>query len=83
MSCSLEWSGGDGLEQGRELIALGAADGRATFRVEGMWEASLTYGGDNDDADAQWYLLSLKFLFRVRDALGGEALDGLNRLSNR
>lgn len=54
-------------------MPLRAADGRATFRVEGMWEASFTYGGDNDDTEAEWYLLSLKFLFRVRDARGGTA----------
>jgi hypothetical protein len=36
-----------------------------------MWEGTLTYGGANDDPTAEWYLLSLTFLFRVRDARGG------------
>lgn len=48
------------------------ADGRAWFRVEGMWEASFTYGGGEAEETAEWYLLSLKFLFRVGDARGGE-----------
>ncbi|KAM0789552.1 hypothetical protein ACM66B_000363 [Microbotryomycetes sp. NB124-2] len=45
-------------------------DGRATFRVNNLWEADFTYGGDSDSTTAQWYLLSLKFLFRVKDARG-------------
>ncbi|GAA5987817.1 hypothetical protein JCM10908_007227 [Rhodotorula pacifica] len=50
-------------------------DGRVTFRVEGMWEADLTYGGGNEpDEEGQegreWYLLAVKFLFRVKDARG-------------
>lgn len=46
--------------------------GRVTFRIEGMWEAELTYGGDNDDKEANWYLLNLKFLFRVKDTRGSK-----------
>lgn len=51
-----------------------AADGRATFHVPGMWEASFTYGGDDTDNPVahQWFLLSLRFLFRVKDSRGGE-----------
>lgn len=45
-------------------------DGRATFRIDGMWEAAFTYGGDQDDENTQWYLLDLKFLFQVKDARG-------------
>lgn len=39
-----------------------------------MWEAAFTYGGgDSDNPIAQeWYLLSLRFLFEVKDARGGE-----------
>jgi hypothetical protein len=48
------------------------ADGRVTFKMEGMWEADMTYGGDNEDINAQWYLLSIKFLFRVMDSQGGK-----------
>lgn len=35
-----------------------------------MWEATFTYGGESDEPGAEWYLLSLEFLFRVRDARG-------------
>ncbi|KAK4054165.1 mediator complex subunit [Microbotryomycetes sp. JL201] len=45
-------------------------DGRATFRVNNLWEADFTYGGDSGSETGQWYLLSLKFLFRVSDARG-------------
>lgn len=55
------------------------ADGRAWFRVEGMWEASFTYGGAEAEEEGEWYLLSLKFLFRVRDARGGELLSEASR----
>lgn len=52
-------------------------DGRVTFRVDGMWEADLTYGGGNsaeDEAEEgrEWYLLAVRFLFRVKDNRGGE-----------
>lgn len=88
------------------------ADGRAYFIVEGMWEASFTFGGGEDDEDeskpkpeavaalasteegasppppappeepnlAQWFLLSLKFLFRVRDARGGKSRSACLKL---
>lgn len=57
------------------------ADGRVVFTVPGLWEAAFTYGGAADDPDeddpdarahetAEWFLLRVKFLFRVRDARG-------------
>lgn len=52
-------------------------DGRVTFRVDGMWEADLTFGGDNESEEStgqqggEWYLLAIRFLFRVKDARGG------------
>ncbi|GAA5922202.1 hypothetical protein JCM1841_000673 [Sporobolomyces salmonicolor] len=57
------------------------ADGRVTFSIPGLWEASFVYsgsreGGDGEDEDAEeeegaeWYLLSVKFLFRVKDSRG-------------
>lgn len=80
----LAFSGPVGREKARKLMRFvwvgSTADGRATFRVEGMWEASFTYGGgDTDQGEegeqtgpaAEWYLLSFKFLFRVKDARGG------------
>ena len=56
----------------RKMMGYRIADGRATFRSEGMWEASFAYGGDNDDEEAEWYLLSVTFLFRVSEASGGQ-----------
>lgn len=52
-------------------------DGRVTFVVPGLWEASFTYGGGAKDEDegqegAEWFLLGVRFLFRVRDARGCE-----------
>lgn len=58
----------------RKMRKYSIADGRATFRVEGLWEVSMAFGGENDDEKAEWYLLSIKFLFRVKDARGGEYL---------
>ena len=55
----------------RKMKGYRIADGRATFRSEGMWEASFAYGGDNDE-EAEWYLLSVTFLFRVSEASGGQ-----------
>lgn len=63
-------------------------DGRVVFGVEGLWEASFTYGGGkedpNEDEDderaeegAEWFLLGVKFLFRVKDARGGESAPHL------
>jgi len=46
------------------------ADGRVRFRIPGLWEATLTYSGDEGDAQGEWYLLTVEFLFRVRDARG-------------
>lgn len=52
-------------------------DGRVTFRVDGMWEADLTFGGDNESEEStgqqggEWYLLAIRFLFRVKNARGG------------
>ncbi|GAA5844535.1 hypothetical protein JCM9279_006338 [Rhodotorula babjevae] len=57
------------------------ADGRVVFTIPGLWEAAFTYGGAADDPDedepdarahegAEWFLLRVKFLFRVRDARG-------------
>lgn len=62
-------------------ISLSPADGRVTFSIPGLWEASFVYsgsreGGDGEDEDAEeeegaeWYLLSVKFLFRVKDSRG-------------
>lgn len=59
-------------------------DGRVVFEVEGLWEASFTYGGGKEDPGededdqrghegAEWFLLGVKFLFRVKDARGGES----------
>lgn len=45
-------------------------DGRVKFVSEGVWEAEMTYGGE-EQGGGQWYALSVKFLFRVRDARGG------------
>ncbi|KAK4054377.1 mediator complex subunit [Microbotryomycetes sp. JL221] len=45
-------------------------DGRATFKVHRLWEADFTYGGDSDSATDSWYLLRVKFLFRIRDSRG-------------
>ncbi|BGO92081.1 hypothetical protein NBRC10512_000812 [Rhodotorula toruloides] len=76
-------------------------DGRVVFGVEGLWEASFTYGGGkedpNEDEDderaeegAEWFLLGVKFLFRVKDARGvwsstplGPLKDHLIDLCNR
>ncbi|BGP32759.1 mediator complex subunit [Rhodotorula toruloides] len=76
-------------------------DGRVVFGVEGLWEASFTYGGgkedpreDEDDEraeeGAEWFLLGVKFLFRVKDARGvwsstplGPLKDHLIDLCNR
>ncbi|GAA5876087.1 hypothetical protein JCM3774_004500 [Rhodotorula dairenensis] len=70
-------------------------DGRVTFRVPGMWEADFTFGGGNDpedDADEgrEWYLLAIRFLFRVKDARGvwsstplGPIKDHLLQLCNQ
>ncbi|KAL8292356.1 hypothetical protein RQP46_001822 [Phenoliferia psychrophenolica] len=54
----------------RQMRRYWIADGRVTFHVAGLWEASLTYGGASEDETAEWYLLSVKFLFRVKDARG-------------
>ncbi|GAA5971097.1 hypothetical protein JCM11641_004145 [Rhodosporidiobolus odoratus] len=66
------------------------ADGRVTFTVPNLWEASFTYGGDNEAEDAEWYLLGVQFLFRVKDARGawsstplGPLKDHLIELCNR
>lgn len=99
----LRWRLGCREQLPRGMSRYWIADGRAYFTVEGMWEASFTFGGGEDDEDdspskpeaaqasteegasppppvppeepnlAQWFLLSLKFLFRVRDARGGES----------
>ncbi|BGP00150.1 Mediator of RNA polymerase II transcription subunit 14 [Rhodotorula toruloides ATCC 204091] len=76
-------------------------DGRVVFGVEGLWEASFTYGGGKEDPDededderaeegAEWFLLGVKFLFRVKDARGvwsstplGPLKDHLIDLCNR
>lgn len=71
-------------------------DGRVTFRVDGMWEADLTFGGDNGSEEAtgqqggEWYLLAIRFLFRVKDARGawsstplGPIKDHLLQLCNQ
>ncbi|GAA6007036.1 mediator of RNA polymerase II transcription subunit 14 [Rhodotorula paludigena] len=60
-------------------------DGRVTFVVPGLWEASFTYGGGAKDEDegqegAEWFLLGVKFLFRVRDARGSWASTPLGPL---
>ncbi|KAI5477894.1 Mediator complex, subunit Med14 [Pseudohyphozyma bogoriensis] len=53
------------------------ADGRATFVVSGVWEASFTYASNttsqvstDDEEEGEWFLLSLRFLFKVMDARG-------------
>ncbi|GAA5881416.1 hypothetical protein JCM1840_007562 [Sporobolomyces johnsonii] len=58
------------------------ADGRVTFSIPGLWEASFVYSGSREGGDqeededaeeeegAEWYLLSVKFLFRVKDSRG-------------
>ncbi|GAA6003091.1 hypothetical protein JCM10207_001982 [Rhodosporidiobolus poonsookiae] len=53
-----------------QAAAYRIADGRVTFTLPGLWEASFTYGGDNTQDDAEWYLLGIRFLFRVKDARG-------------
>ncbi|GAA5967156.1 hypothetical protein JCM8115_000944 [Rhodotorula mucilaginosa] len=71
-------------------------DGRVTFRVDGMWEADLTFGGDNESEEStgqqggEWYLLAIRFLFRVKDARGawsstplGPIKDHLLQLCNQ
>ena len=57
----------------RKMRGYRIADGRVTFRSDRMWEASFAYGGDNDDEGAEWYLLSITFLFRVSEASGGQS----------
>ncbi|GAA6010337.1 hypothetical protein JCM11491_006274 [Sporobolomyces phaffii] len=61
------------------------ADGRVTFRIEGLWEASFVYSGTetqdppneddstsiSDEDQSEWYLLGIKFLFTVKDERGG------------
>lgn len=54
-------------------------DGRVFFRIKGLWEASFVYSGSNPEAEAEaeaeggeedeaeWYLLGVKFLFKVKD----------------
>ncbi|GAA5917919.1 hypothetical protein JCM6882_006500 [Rhodosporidiobolus microsporus] len=125
------------LVMGREWVPRGMrgapyriADGRVTFSVPGLWEASFTYSGngssssseDDEESDeedesdegsknkkenetaagtapdagaakvpAEWFLLSLRFLFRVKDARGvpyhptpaGPLKDHLIDLCNR
>ncbi|GAA6042878.1 hypothetical protein JCM8097_007206 [Rhodosporidiobolus ruineniae] len=66
-------------------------DGRVVFTVPRMWEASFAYGGDGEDgADGEWFLLGVRFLFRVKDARGvwsstplGPLKDHLIDLCNR
>ncbi|GEM07850.1 mediator of RNA polymerase II transcription subunit 14 [Rhodotorula toruloides] len=76
-------------------------DGRVVFGVEGLWEASFTYGGGKEDPKededderaeegAEWFLLGVKFLFRVKDVRGvwsstpiGPLKDHLIDLCNR
>ncbi|KAK4703340.1 mediator of RNA polymerase II transcription subunit 14, partial [Phenoliferia sp. Uapishka_3] len=67
----------------RKMRSYRIGDGRVTFRVEGMWEASLTYGGESEDEAAEWYLLSVKFLFNVKDVRGGPMKDHIVELCNR
>ncbi|GJN91168.1 hypothetical protein Rhopal_004186-T1 [Rhodotorula paludigena] len=60
-------------------------DGRVTFVVPGLWEASFTYGGGAKDEDegqegTEWFLLGVRFLFRVRDARGSWASTPLGPL---
>ncbi|SGY13429.1 BQ5605_C010g05859 [Microbotryum silenes-dioicae] len=43
-------------------------DGRVAFRVERMWEATFTYGGER--GKEEWYLLGIKYGFNVQDARG-------------
>ncbi|BGP48945.1 mediator complex subunit [Rhodotorula kratochvilovae] len=50
-------------------------DGRVVFAVPGLWEATLTYGGGMEDEEegqegGEWFLLGVRFLFRVKDARG-------------
>lgn len=60
------------------------ADGRATFTVADSWQAVMTYGGDAEDDNTQWYLLDLTFLFRVKDARGGQShFDWYRTSANR
>lgn len=53
-------------------------DGRVTFTQPGLWEADMTYGGGNTEEEQgeegrEWYLLAVRFLFKVKDARGGQA----------
>ncbi|GAA5826413.1 hypothetical protein JCM11251_002355 [Rhodosporidiobolus azoricus] len=97
---ALRWRlvmGKEWVPRGMKQAAWRIADGRVTFSVPGLWEASFTYSGDGSsdsegeegDGDAgeggkpqedssgaatevpaEWFLLSLRFLFRVKDARG-------------
>lgn len=66
----LDWEqGGSAIGAYKDEILL--ARGQVSFKVEGLWEASMTYGGDSSDTSAEWYILNLAFLFRVKDSRGG------------
>lgn len=43
-------------------------DGKVKFRVEGLFEATFTLSGQEDDAI--WFLLDVNFLFSVSNARG-------------
>ena len=48
-------------------------DGRVVFRIERMFECSLTLGGG--ELDSQWYLLHVEFLFRVTGPRGKDFMS--------
>ncbi|PLW17180.1 hypothetical protein PCANC_08220 [Puccinia coronata f. sp. avenae] len=45
-------------------------DGRVAFRIDRMFECSLTLGGG--ELDSQWYLLHVEFLFKVTGPRGND-----------
>jgi hypothetical protein len=59
-------------------------DGRVVFTSAGLWEASFTYSGDKEDEPekegGEWFLLGVKFLFKVNDARGCTSLPLLSLL---
>lgn len=54
----------------KEFRSYTIANGRVTFRVKNMFECSATLSGGQ--ADAIWYLLHVKFLFKVLNPHGRE-----------
>ncbi|MBW0464665.1 hypothetical protein O181_004380 [Austropuccinia psidii MF-1] len=73
----------------KEFRSYQICDGRVIFRVDHLFECSLTLGGG--DSDSQWYLLHVEFLFKVAGPRGkdfsstpqGLARDQIIELGNQ